>query len=92
MRYWIIGTLGQYWTHRIISLENAPIVSSGPYRFIRHPNYAVTLAETMLLPLVFGQLALAGIFTVLWGAVLRYKTHLEDGTLAARRMSQSAHL
>jgi len=52
----------------------------------------VTLAETMLLPLVFGQLALAGIFTVLWGAVLRYKTHLEDGTLAARRMSQSAHL
>jgi len=92
MRYWIIGTLGRYWTHRIISLENAPIVSRGPYRFFRHPNYVVTLAETMLLPLAFGQFALAAIFTMLWGAVLRYKAHLEDGTLATRRMRQSAHL
>lgn len=92
MRYWIIATLGRYWTHRIISLENAPIVSRGPYRFFRHPNYVVTLAETMLLPLAFGQFALAGIFTMLWGAVLRYKVHLEDGTLATRRMRQRAHL
>jgi methyltransferase len=92
IRYWIIGTLGQYWTHRIINLEKATIVSRGPYRFFHHPNYAVTLAETMLLPLAFGQFALAGIFTMLWGAVLHYKIHLEDDALARRRIMPSAHL
>ena len=48
VRYWIIGTLGRYWTHRIITLPEAPIVTRGPYRFVSHPNYAVTLAETLL--------------------------------------------
>src|SRR5262245_9801572 len=42
VRYWIIGTLGRYWTHRIITLPGAPIVRGGPYRVVRHPNYAVT--------------------------------------------------
>src|ERR1041385_3880365 len=49
-RYWIIFTLGRYWTHRIITLPKAPIVRIGPYRWTRHPNYAVTIAETFLLP------------------------------------------
>lgn len=84
LRYWIIGTLGRYWTHRIITLPGAPVVAQGPYRFLRHPNYAVTLAETLLLPLAFGQLALGVIFTVIWAAVLRYKIGLEDGALGMR--------
>ena len=89
VRYWIIGTLGRYWTHRIITLAEAPIVTQGPYRFVSHPNYAVTLAETLLLPLVFGQLALGIIFTVVWGAVLYYKIRLEDEALAKRRAKES---
>ena len=92
MRYWIIGTLGPYWTHRIISLDEAPIVSRGPYLVFRHPNYIVTLAETMLVPLAFGQFALACIFTVLWGAVLYYKIRLEDDTLSTRRTREGALL
>src|SRR5262245_46676858 len=85
MRYWIISTLGGYWTHRILTLPGPPIVTGGPYRFLRHPNYAVTLAETLVLPLAFGEVALAIIFAVLWGAVLQYKIALEDQALAARR-------
>ena len=65
-------------------------MSRGPYRFVSHPNYAVTLAETLLMPLAFGQLALAVIFAVLWGAVLRYKIRLEDEALAMRRAKESA--
>jgi methyltransferase len=90
LRYWIIGTLGRYWTHRIITLPGAPIVTRGPYRFIRHPNYAVTLAETLLLPLAFGQLWLGIIFAAVWAAVLNYKVHLEDAALAARRAEKDA--
>jgi methyltransferase len=89
VRYWIIATLGRYWTHRIITLPDAPIVRRGPYRFVRHPNYAVTLAETLLLPLAFGQAALGLIFTVMWAVVLHYKVRLEDEALAARRTKAS---
>jgi methyltransferase len=84
-RYWIIATLGRYWTHRIITLPDAPIVRGGPYRYLRHPNYVVTIAETFLLPLVFGDAAIAVIFGCVWSAVLYYKILLEDAALAERR-------
>jgi methyltransferase len=85
VRYWVIATLGRYWTHRIITLEDAPVVRRGPYRWLRHPNYMVTIAETFLLPLVFGDVAVAVIFGCIWSAVLYYKIFLEDGALSERR-------
>jgi methyltransferase len=84
-RYWIIGTLGPYWTHRIITLEKAPVVRKGPYSWVRHPNYMVTIAETLLLPMVFGAAALGAIMAAVWSAVLYYKIVLEDVALAKRR-------
>lgn len=84
-RYWVIASLGKYWTHRIITLENAPAIRRGPYRYIRHPNYLITLLETFLLPLAFGAWAFAIIMTAIWAAVLRYKIVLEDDALATRR-------
>ena len=90
VRYWIIATLGRFWTHRIITLDGAPIVASGPYRFVRHPNYVVTVAETFLLPLAFGAWAPALIMTAVWTAVLAYKIRVEDEANAARRAGTSA--
>ena len=84
VRYWAIGSLGRFWTHRVITLPGAPAVRRGAYRHINHPNYAVTIVETFVLPLAFGALALAAIFTVLWWVVLAYKMRLEDGGLKER--------
>jgi methyltransferase len=47
----------------------------------------VTIAETFLLPLVFGDAAVAVIFGCVWSAVLYYKILLEDQALAQRRES-----
>ena len=85
LRYWIIFTLEGYWTHRIISLEGAEIVKKGPYRFMRHPNYAITMLETLILPLCFGAVWLALLMSLIWGAVIRYKIELEDQALNERR-------
>jgi methyltransferase len=90
-RYWVIATLGGYWTHRIITRPGAPIVRRGPYGYIRHPNYAITIAETLLLPIVFGGWALGIIMTAVWAAVIRYKIQLEDRALAERRAESQAH-
>ncbi|MBX9592583.1 MAG: hypothetical protein K2X43_25120 [Hyphomonadaceae bacterium] len=88
VRYWVIATLGRYWTHRIITLRSAPIVRRGPYRYLSHPNYAVSIGETFLLPGVFGGWALAVIMTAVWSAVLYYKILLENRALAERRPAQ----
>ena len=84
VRYWVIATLGRFWTHRIFTLDDAPIVRRGPYQYLRHPNYAVTIAETFLLPAVFGAVALGIIMGAVWSAVLAYKIRLEDEALSTR--------
>jgi len=91
-RYWIIATLGSYWTHRVITLPRAPVIARGPYRLLRHPNYAVSLAETLILPLAFGQLALGVIFAGIWAAVLQHKIAFEERALAERRSSAAMAL
>jgi methyltransferase len=88
VRYFVIGSLGRFWTHRIITLPGAPISRAGPYRYVAHPNYAVALIETFVLPLAFGAPALAIIMTALWWVVLAIKIKLEDEALRARRKAQ----
>ncbi|MGY8961591.1 MAG: isoprenylcysteine carboxyl methyltransferase family protein, partial [Alphaproteobacteria bacterium] len=53
-RVWVLFSLGRYWTTRIITIPDAPLVRTGPYRWLRHPNYVVVAGEIMLLPLAFG--------------------------------------
>lgn len=88
-RYWVILTLGPYWTHRIITPREGPIVTRGPFRIVRHPNYLVLMLETVLLPLAFGAWAVSLITTAVMGVVLQYKIVLEDRALAAR--SEGGH-
>ena len=88
VRYWVIASLGRYWTHRIVTLPGAPIAACGPYRYLSHPNYALTVVETFVLPLAFGALALASIMTALWWVVIATKIRLEDEALAPRHAAQ----
>lgn len=90
-RVWVIATLGPYWTTRIITLEKAPLVRNGPYRFVRHPNYLVVVGEIALLPLAFGEVGVAIVFTVLNAAMLAWRIRQEDRALAVRRVPTSAH-
>ena len=84
-RVWIIATLGPYWTTRIITLDGAPLVRRGPYRFVRHPNYMVVAAEIAVFPLVFGEVGVAIIFTLLNAAMLAWRIREEEKALALRR-------
>ncbi|HEX7407049.1 MAG TPA: isoprenylcysteine carboxylmethyltransferase family protein [Candidatus Binatia bacterium] len=91
-RVWVIATLGPYWTTRIITLESAPLVRSGPYRFVRHPNYLVVAGEIATLPLAFGEVEVAIVFTVLNAAMLAWRIRQEDPALTARRSCVPANV
>ncbi|HEU5481394.1 MAG TPA: isoprenylcysteine carboxylmethyltransferase family protein [Candidatus Tumulicola sp.] len=85
LRVWTVASLGGYWTTRVISLPGAPLVRHGPYRFLRHPNYAIVCAEIAVLPLAFGAVELAIVFSILNAALLSWRIRVEERALASRR-------
>jgi methyltransferase len=84
LRVWVMLSLGPYWTTRVISLPKAPLVRKGPYRFLRHPNYWVVVGEIALLPLVFGEVIVCIVFSLLNGALLFWRIRVENAALAGR--------
>ena len=77
LRLWVLATLGSRWTTRIIVLPGEPLVTSGPYKYLSHPNYAVVAGEIALLPLALHLPLLALVFTVLNAAVLVIRIRAE---------------
>jgi methyltransferase len=88
-RLWVIASLGPYWTTRIITLPDAPLIHRGPYRYVRHPNYLIVAGEMAALPLVFGEVWVALIFSVLNAMLLAWRIHVEEGVLRERMMPQT---
>lgn len=84
-RAWILVTLGRWWTTRIITVPGAPLVRRGPYRLLRHPNYAVVIAEIALLPLAFGAWRIALVFSLLNALLLVWRIRVEENAIADRR-------
>ena len=84
-RVWVIMSLGRYWTTRVITLPNAPLVKSGPYRWLRHPNYVIVALELAVLPLAFFDWAVAVAFTVGNGVLMVIRIPAENRALASRR-------
>ena len=81
-RLWVIATLGARWTTRIVVLPGMPLVRSGPYRYLRHPNYAIVAAEIAVLPLAFGAVLTALAFAAATLALLARRIAIEDRALA----------
>jgi methyltransferase len=84
LRLWVLASLGARWTTRIVVLPDAPLVRRGPYRFVSHPNYVVVAAEIAVLPLVFGLVWHAVLFTLLNAVVLFIRIRSEGAALGQR--------
>jgi methyltransferase len=81
LRVWVLATLGRRWTTRVIVLPGAPLVTRGPFRLVRHPNYCVVVAEIAVLPLVFGLVWIAVLYTLLNAAMLWVRIRSESRAL-----------
>jgi methyltransferase len=84
-RVWVIRSLGSHWTTRLVTLPDAPLVQTGPYRYFRHPNYLLVVVEIAVLPLAFGAVAIAATFSALNLVLIARRVRIEDGVLASRR-------
>ena len=83
LRWWCIATLGVRWNTRVIVVPGLPLVHSGPYRYLRHPNYVAVVVEGFALPLVHTAWVTTAVFTVLnaW-LLLGFRIPCEERALA----------
>jgi methyltransferase len=84
LRWWVIATLGPHWNVRVMgSVGAVGVVSSGPFRFVRHPNYVAVFVELAALPLVHGAWITALGGALLHLVILRRRVALEESILLA---------
>ena len=82
-RLWVIHSLGDRWTTRIIVLPGVPLVKTGLYRIMKHPNYVIVGVEIAAVPLALGLRTYAMVFLVLNMWLLGIRIKAEDKALRA---------
>jgi methyltransferase len=81
LRYWAIATLGPRWTTRVIVVPGLPVVTGGPYRWLRHPNYLAVAIEVAALPLIHTAWITAMVWSTANALVLRARIRSEEAAL-----------
>ena len=81
LKWWAIWSLGPSWTFRVIVVPGAPLVVSGPYRWIRHPNYVGVLGELVGAALILGAPLSGTLAVVAFAGLLIKRVAVEDRTL-----------
>lgn len=83
-RVWVIASLGDRWTTRVLVVPDGPLIRRGPYRWLDHPNYWIVASEIALLPLAFGAWTVALAYSVANAGVLAWRIAVEDKALGRR--------
>ena len=83
LRWWVIRVLGGLWVVQIMDSSNIKVVSDGPFRWVRHPNYAGVVLEVFSLPMIHTAWITALVGTLGYIVPMRRRLKLEDGFLMA---------
>jgi methyltransferase len=83
VKWWAILTLGRFWTFRVIVVPGATLVSRGPYRFLRHPNYVGVIGELVGVGLLTGAVVSGPIVTAVFAMLIRRRVAVEERALAS---------
>ena len=81
LRYWAVASLGVRWNTRVLVWPGLPPVTTGPYRFLRHPNYLAVVLEMAAVPLVYGAWVTALVFSLGNLLLLRVRIRSEEQAL-----------
>jgi methyltransferase len=90
IRYWVICLLGGLWNVQIMDSGDIGIVTSGPYRWVRHPNYVGVVMEVFSLPMIHTAWITAIFGTLGYFEILRRRVKIEDSVLMANPAYRNA--
>jgi methyltransferase len=83
VRWWVIRTMGQHWNVQVMNSTSLGVVTSGPFRFVRHPNYAAVFVEMFSLPLIHTAWLTALLGCAGYGAAISQRIFVEESVLLA---------
>jgi methyltransferase len=83
LKWWAIVSLGPAWTFRVVIVPGAPLVTSGPYRWMRHPNYIAIVGELMSVAVLTGAVVAGPLVTLAFGALVAKRIAVETRALDA---------
>ncbi len=72
LRIWVLITMKNRWTTRVIVIPGEKLIRRGPFRFFAHPNYIAVATELFALPLIFGLFVTCIVFSLLNALVLLF--------------------
>lgn len=78
---WVIISLGKYWNTKIYHISGFPLIKKGLYKYIKHPNYLIVIAEIAIIPMVFQLYYTSLVFTLLNAIVLSVRVKVENRIL-----------
>jgi methyltransferase len=84
VKFWAIASLGKRWTYRVLVMPGAPLVASGPYRFVRHPNYIGVVGELIAMALLSGARVTGVLAVIGFGWLLIQRIAAEERALGLR--------
>jgi methyltransferase len=87
LKWWAIATLGPAWTFRVIAVPASPLVTAGPYRWLRHPNYVGVVGEFAGAALMTGASVAGPAVMLAFGVLLVRRIRVEERLLAPTRTS-----
>jgi methyltransferase len=82
LRYWAIRTLGIYWNTKILVTPKHKLIRTGPYKYLKHPNYIAVSIELAVIPIFFSCYITALTFSLLNFLLLRRRVYMESYALA----------
>jgi methyltransferase len=80
-RIWVMMSMGRFWNTKIIVLPGAKVIRKGPFKYMKHPNYAIVTLELLIIPLLFQAYATAIVFFILNQALLKARIPIEEKAL-----------
>ena len=83
LKWWAIGSLGPFWTFRVIVVPRSTLVTGGPYRYIRHPNYVAVVGEFVAVALMTGALITGPLVLIAFGLLMMKRIAVEHAALDA---------
>jgi methyltransferase len=81
LKWWAIRALGPAWTFRVLVVPGSALVTSGPYRFIGHPNYLAVAGELCAVALMTGALLTGPLVTAAFGLLMLRRIAVERRAL-----------
>jgi methyltransferase len=85
LKYWAIAALSERWSFRVLVEPAVPLVTTGPYRYVTHPNYIAVVGELVGAAMMDGARVTGPVMIAAFGLALAARVRFENAVLRSLR-------